>query len=114
MEFWATLQPELIVSDIVPWVFHAAKQTHIKSVLISDFTWVEIYEEYLSPQLVKACQDHYVLADEIFIYDLSGSKMKERFVKYDEVSLCAREFDLSAVAEIQSRYELPLVFVSVG
>lgn len=114
VKFLVHEQPNLIVSDIVPWVFHAAKQANIKSVLISNFTWVEIYEEYLSPKLVKAYQDCYALADEVFMYDLSGSKMKERFVKYDEVSLCAREFDLSAVAAIQSRYEWPLVFVSVG
>lgn len=107
-------QPDLIVSDIVPWVFHAAKQANIKSVLISNFTWVEIYEEYLNPGLVQAYQTCYDLADEVFIYELSGSKMKDRFVKYDEVSLCARESDLSAVAEIQSRYHQPLVFVSVG
>lgn len=40
--------------------------------------------------------------------------MKEQFIKYDEVSLCAREFDITEVAKIRSRYELPLVFVSVG
>lgn len=102
------------MSDIVPWVFQVAKQAKVKSVLISNFTWVEIYEEYLSAELVKAYQDCYALADEVFMYELSGSKMKERFVKYDEMSLCVREFDLSAVAEIQSSYEKPLVFVSVG
>lgn len=107
-------QPDLIVSDIVPWVFQAAKQANVTSVLISNFTWVDIYEEYLSAKLVKAYQDCYDLADEVLMYELSGSKMKNRFVKYDEISLCAREFDLSEVAEIQSRYEKPLVFVSVG
>lgn len=114
VEFLAHQQPDLIVSDIVPWVFQSAKQANIKSVLISNFTWVEIYEEYLRVELVKAYQDCYALADEVFIYELSSSKMKEQFVKYDEMSLCAREFDLSAVADIQSRYELPIVFVSVG
>ncbi len=114
VQFLTHKQPNLIVSDIVPWVFHAAKQVNITSILISNFTWVEIYEEYLSAELVKAYQDCYDLADEVFMYEMSSSKMKDRFVKYDEISLCAREFDLSAVAEIQSRYHQPLVFVSVG
>ena len=113
-QFLAHKQPDLIVSDIVPWVFQAAKQANITSVLISNFTWVDIYEEYLSAELVKAYQECYALADEVFMYELSGSKMKERFVKYDEVSLCARGFDLTAVAEIRSGYNQPLVFVSVG
>lgn len=114
VQFLTHEQPDLIVSDIVPWVFQVAKQVNIKSVLISNFTWVDIYEEYLRAELVKAYEDCYDLTDEVLVYELSSSKMKNRFVKYDEMSLCAREFDLSAVAEIQSRYELPLVFVSVG
>lgn len=114
IEFLSSLQPDLIVSDIVPWVFHAANKLQIKSVLMTNFTWVEIYKEYLSLPLVKAYQDSYALADEVLIYDLSGVHMKEQFIKYDEVSLCARRFDLLAVAEIQSQYNQPLVFVSVG
>lgn len=114
VQFLTHEQPDLIVSDIVPWVFQVAKQVNIKSVLISNFTWVDIYEEYLRAELVKAYEDCYDLTDEVLVYELSGLKMKNRFVKYDEMSLCAREFDLSAVAEIQSRYELPIVFVSVG
>lgn len=114
VQFLTHKQPDLIVSDIVPWVFRAAKQANITSVLISNFTWVDIYEEYLNPELVKAYQTCYDLADKVFMYEISSSKMKDRFVKYDEVSLCAREFDLSVVAEIQSRYHQPIVFVSVG
>ncbi len=114
VKFLGSLQPDLIVSDIVPWVFHAANRLQIKSVLMTNFTWVEIYKEYLDLPLVKAYQDSYALANEVLIYDLSGVQMKEQFIKYDEVSLCARPFDLLAVDEIQSQYDQPLVFVSVG
>lgn len=102
VKFLGSLQPNLIVSDIVPWVFHAANQLQITSVLMTNFTWVESYKEYLSLPLVKVYQDSYALADEVLIYDLSGVQMKEQFIKYDEVSLCVRPFDLFAVAEIQS------------
>lgn len=93
------------MSNIVPWVFDVANQLQIKSVLITNFTWIEIYKEYLILALVKAYQDSYALADEVLIYDLSGVQMKEQFIKYDDVSLCARPFDLLVVAEIQSRYD---------
>ena len=56
VQFLTHKQPDLIVSDIVPWVFQAAKQANITSVLMSNFTWVDIYEEYLNPELVKAYQ----------------------------------------------------------
>ncbi len=42
VRFLTHKKPDLIVSDIVPWVFHAAKQVNITSILISNFTWVEI------------------------------------------------------------------------
>ena len=105
VKFLGLLQPDLIVGDIVPWVFHSANRLQIKSVLMTNFTWVEIYKEYLSLPLVKAYQDSYALANEVLMYDLSGVQMKEQFIKYDEVSLCARPFDLLAVAEIQFRYD---------
>lgn len=105
VKFVGSLLSDLIVSDIVPWIFHAANHLQIKSILMTNFTWIEIYKEYLSLALVKAYQDSYALADEVLIYDLSGVQMKEQFIKYDDVSLCARPFDLLVVAEIQSRYD---------
>lgn len=36
---------DLVVSDIVPWVFGAAEQSVVKSLLISNFTWTEIYRD---------------------------------------------------------------------
>ncbi len=71
VKFLSSLQPDLIVSDIVPWGFYAANRLQIKSVLMTNFTWVEIYQEYLSLPLVKAYQDSYALANEVLIYDLS-------------------------------------------
>ena len=114
VQFLTYEKPDLIVSDIVPWMFHAAKQANVTSVLISNFTWVDIYGEYLNSELVKAYQDCYELADEVFMYEMSSSNIKERFIKYDELSLCARKFDVTQIEKIQSHYNQPLVFVSVG
>lgn len=38
LQFLTYKQPNLIVSDIVSWVFQVAKQANITSVLISNFT----------------------------------------------------------------------------
>ena len=43
----------LIVSDIVPWIFKCSKKLNIPSILISNFTWVEIYKEHLSKEIVN-------------------------------------------------------------
>lgn len=112
--FLNEIQPKLIVSDIVPWVFQATKQVNIKSVLISNFTWVEIYEEYLKQEIIQRYQECYDLADNVLLYDFAIPAMKQNYSKYELVSVCAREFNLDKVAKIKSCYEMPLVFVSVG
>ena len=83
-EFLVDEQPDLIVSDIVPWVFQAAKQVKIKSVLMSNFTWVEIYDEYLNPELVKAYQDCYDL--KIKRFQLLKSFPYQSFLALHQVS----------------------------
>ncbi len=43
-EWIAQNQIYLVVSDIVPWVFKSTRLSGVKSVFISNFTWVEIYK----------------------------------------------------------------------
>lgn len=46
------LNPHVVVCDIVPWAIGAAKEAGIKSCLISNFTWIEIYQEYLPEDII--------------------------------------------------------------
>jgi len=41
---------EFVISDIAPLAFTIAKQLGLPSLAISNFTWVEIYEEYISAE----------------------------------------------------------------
>lgn len=104
----------LVVSDIVPWIFKASKELNIKSVLISNFTWVDIYKEYLDESICDEFRNCYKLADKVFLYDLYMDSMKEYIDNYEEVGLVCREFNLDKVNLIKSKFNKPIVFVSVG
>lgn len=106
--------PDLIVCDIVPWIFHATKEVGIKSCLISNFTWIEIYQEYLSKEIISAYKSCYQQVDEVIRYDLATSFMRQYFKQVNEVSVCARTFHEEEVKKIKNRFEKPIVFVSVG
>lgn len=104
----------LVVSDIVPWIFKASKKLNIKSVLISNFTWVDIYKEYLDENICDEFRDCYKLADKVFLYDLYMNSMKEYIDNYKEVGFVCREFNLDKVNSIRNKFNKPIVFISVG
>lgn len=105
---------KFLVSDIVPWVFKAAQDSKVRSLLITNFTWVEIYREHLSESLCKVYEDCYKLADKALFYELHMKDMKSYIGNYEEVSLISREFNLIEVKKIKERYKSPIVFISVG
>lgn len=104
----------LVISDVVPWIFNACNKTKTKSILISNFTWVEIYKELFEEQyLYKSYIDSYKLADETWIYSLNGY-IKEYANNPKYIGLCCRNFQNKNVKEIRSNFNKPIVFISVG
>ena len=61
---------DLIISVIVPWVFECSENLKIKSLLISNFTWIDIYKEYLSENICNKYKGVYKKAKYVFLYDL--------------------------------------------
>ena len=114
MRYLKDKKRDLVVSDIVPWIFHATKTVGIKSCLISNFTWIEIYQEYLSDKVIDAYKSCYQLVDEVIRYDLATSFMKDYFKQAKNVSVCARMFHEEEVQKIKKQFNQPIVFVSVG
>ena len=104
----------LIVSDIVPWIFKCSQELDIQSVLISNFTWVDIYKEYLDKKICDEFRNCYKLASKVFLYNFYMDSMKEYINKYEEAGFVCREFNLDKVNLIKSKFNKPIVFVSVG
>lgn len=104
----------LIVSDIVPWIFKSAKECNIPSILISNFTWVGIYKEHLSKEICDKYIECYKLADKALFYELYMEEMKDYIRNYKEISLCSRDFDLEKADKIKQSFKRPIVYISVG
>ena len=104
----------LIVSDIVHWIFKCSNKLNIPSVLISNFTWIEIYKEHLSKEICNKYIEYYKLVDKALFYELYMEEMKNYIENYEEVSLCSREFDLEKVDKIKKNFERPMGYLSIG
>lgn len=114
IEFLHYYNVNLIISDIVPWIFKCSKKLNIPSILVSNFTWVEIYKEHLSKEIVNEYINCYKLADKALFYELYMDGMKDYIDNYEEVSLCSREFDLVKADKIKSSFKRPIVYLSIG
>lgn len=105
---------DIIVSDIAPWIFKCSENLNIKGILISNFTWIEIYKEYLSEAICNEYIECYKLADKALFYELYMEEMKSYITNYEEVSLCSRNFNLEKVDKIKRSFNKPIVYISVG
>lgn len=114
IEFLHYNNVSLIISDIVPWIFKCSKKLNIPSILISNFTWVEIYKEHLSKEICNEYIECYKLADKALFYELYMDEMKEYIKEHEEVSLCSRDFELVKVDKIKNSFKRPIVYLSVG
>lgn len=113
-EFLQDNNVSLMISDVVPWIFTACKHAKVKSILMSNFTWVEIYKELFEEEyLYKSYINSYSLADETWIYSLSGY-IKEYAQNPKFIGLCCRDFHDGNIEEIRNEFKEPIVFVSVG
>lgn len=113
-EFLKNKNVDLIISDIVPWIFKSAKNLNIPSIMISNFTWVDIYTEYLSEDIYGEYIDCYKLADKALFYELYMGEMESYIKNYEEVSLCSRLFNLEKADKIKGSFKGPIVYLSVG
>ena len=71
----------LIISDIVLWIFKISSKLNISSILISNYTWVEVYKEYLNRKIWDNYIRFYKLADEALFYELYIKDMKDYIKK---------------------------------
>ncbi|HZK54099.1 MAG TPA: glycosyltransferase [Desulfosporosinus sp.] len=104
---------DCVVSDIVPWIFKSARLAAVKSVFISNFTWVENYKELFEEDVYQEYLHCYQEADLALVYPLAG-EIKGYFKVTKEVGLSCRSFNEEKIQQIKDKYHMPIVFVSVG
>ena len=104
----------LVISDITPWIFKSCNISGIKSVFVSNFTWVEIYRRFLNSTLCDKYLECYKMADYAFIYPFSTEEAVTYFKNIEYVGLVCRKFNVINAEFIKNSYKNPLVYISVG
>lgn len=108
---------KLVLSDIVPEAFAAAKQVKRTGIGISNFTWYEICADFIREEsALDKLLDMYRQADCMLVYPYATGKLIPITPKI-EVGPAVRPFDQLKVAQIRRHYkqgERPLAFLSVG
>lgn len=103
-----------IVSDILPWVLLAARKQGIPSALLCNFTWYEMYKDFLPQELCEKYYEAYCSADKIFLYALGRKMILDFDTNTEQASMIARKKNLETVGKIRNSYSHPIVFCSVG
>lgn len=102
------------VVDMPVWALLGAKAAGVESVLITNFTWVEIYREYLPETLVEPFRRAYQAADRVLYYELSNPQYRALLPGGEDCGLTARPFDPAKVEAIRAAHRQPIVFCSIG
>ena len=105
---------QLVVNDISPLGILASKLAKLPNVLIGNFTWVEMYREWLSEDIVEAYQEIYRKVAMQISYALHTPELLQYGDQLLNASLSARPVCLKVVKQIKQQFTQPIVFVSAG
>lgn len=114
IEFLKKNSIDFVVSDIVPWIFKSTSKTNIPSLLISNFTWIDIYKEYFNNDICDEYKKCYEIADKSLLYSLYINDMKSYLKNVEEIGLCCRNFNEENIKNIKRQHHKKIVFISVG
>lgn len=103
----------LVVSDLCPWILEAADHLRIRSILISDYTWDQMYEGILEEDICDAYRECYEMASKVIAYDVHQPEMEHMVDDYELVSLMARPYNMELIEKIQREAEKPLVYLQI-
>lgn len=102
-----------VITDISPIGSLVGKQLKVKTIGISNFTWVEQYEFLgISDSIIKKFKDAYANLDTFIAYPLA-LPMNDLKVSKSEIGFITRRIDLKRVNEIKEKYGKSL-FITCG
>lgn len=101
----------LVVSDICPWIFIAADELRIRSLLLGNYTWAELCEEEEEREDYLSC---YEMAFRMFLYDLHTPELTGVGVEYELMSMMNRPYHMEKIESLVYGLEKPLVFSDIS
>lgn len=109
-------QIEAALCDMPLWSISACAQAGVPLLYLGNFTWTELYREFLPERIWKAYAVEYAKIRHGMLYALHNLEMLEFLpgAELTETSLVARPFHPEQIAAIRSRHACPIVFVALG
>jgi len=107
---------DAVLCDMPLWSIEACELAKVPLLYVGNFTWTELYREFLPETIWKAYASYYGKIRHTMLYALHNPEMLE-FLKDSQItktSVTARSFNENAVAEIRSQHKRPIVFVALG
>ena len=101
----------LVISDICPWIFSAADNLRIKILLISDFTWDQVYKGRMSEAVWATYESCYEDAVKVIAYDLHQPELDRIAEDFEPVSLVSGPYDMEMIEQIRWGAGLPIVYL---
>ena len=102
--------------DMPLWSISACEQAGVPLLYLGNFTWTELYREFLPASIWKAYAVQYAKIRHGMLYALHNPEMLEFLpnAELTETSLVARPFHPEQIEAIRSRHSCPIVFVALG
>ena len=109
------LDISVIVGDVKTRI-SACEQAGVPLLYVGNFTWTELYREFLPEHIWKAYAAEYRKIRHGMLYALHNPEMLEFLPRAElsETSLVARPFHPDEIRAIRARYTCPIVFVALG
>ena len=107
---------DAVLCDMPIWSIEASELANVPLLYVGNFTWTELYREFLPERIWKAYAEYYGKIRHAMLYALHNQEMLAylKNAERQETSVTARPFDKEAVAAIKSRHDRKLVFVALG
>lgn len=105
-----------VLCDMPLWSISACEQAGVPLLYVGNFTWTELYREFLPEQIWKAYAAEYRKIQHGMLYALHNPEMLEFLPRAElsETSLVARPFHPDEIRAICARHACPVVFVALG
>lgn len=102
--------------DMPLWSISACEQAGVPLLYVGNFTWTELYREFLPEHIWKAYAAEYRKIRHGMLYALHNPEMLEFLPRAElsETSLVARPFHPGEIRAIRARHTCPIVFVALG
>lgn len=102
--------------DMPVWAIKACDMARVPMLYVGNFTWVELYREFLPDRITDVYEAYYKLIRHALILPFHTEEMLSVIdnARIKETGLLSRPFNEEKICDIRNGINSPIVFVSIG